>query len=144
MTGPRPADVVIDTNCVLDLWLFDDPAMDTLKQAIHAGAVRWIAAPAMRDELARVLTYPLVAARLARRWRTADEVLAAFDRWVHPRAPAGAAPVRCRDPDDQMFIDLAVAEGAALFSKDKEVIALARRLAALGVAVAERASVILE
>ena len=41
MTGPRPADVVIDTNCVLDLWLFDDPAMDTLKQAIHAGAVRW-------------------------------------------------------------------------------------------------------
>ena len=37
-----------------------------------------------------------------------------------------------------------VAEGAALFSKDKEVIALARRLAPLGVAVAERASVILE
>ncbi len=144
MTGPSPADVVIDTNCVLDLWLFDDPAMDTLKQAIHAGAVRWIAAPAMRDELARVLAYPLVAAQLARRRRTSDEVLAAFDRWVHPRAPAGAAPVRCRDPADQMFIDLAVAEGAALFSKDKAVTALARRLAPLGVAVAGGSAAVIE
>jgi predicted nucleic acid-binding protein len=43
----------------------------------------------------------------------------------------------CRDTDDQKFIDLAVAQGATLLSKDKHVLALRRKLAALEVAVAK-------
>ena len=43
--------------------------------------------------------------------------------------------VRCRDPDDQMFIDLAVAHRAQLLSKDALVLRLARRLRPLGVVV---------
>ena len=43
--------------------------------------------------------------------------------------------VRCRDPDDQMFIDLAVAHRAQLLSKDALVLRLARRLLPLGVVV---------
>ena len=127
--------VVIDTNRVLDLWLFDDPQVARLKRAIEAGALRWLATAAMRDELARVLTYPVIGAQLLRRSRSAAQVLSAFDRWAQLVAPALAAPVRCRDADDQMFIDLAVAWGARLFSKDREIITLTRPLAALGVAM---------
>ena len=132
--GGTPA-VVIDTNRVLDLRLFDDPQVDALRDAIACGGTRWLAQPAMREELARVLGYPAVLAQLARRQRTADSVLAAFDRWSHPVPAADPAPVRCRDPDDQIFIDLAVAWRARLFSKDLAVLALARRLAPLGVTV---------
>ena len=127
--------VVIDTNRVLDLWLFDEPKVAQLKHAIETGALRWLATAAMREELARVLTYPVIVAQRVRRSRSAAQVLAAFDRWAQLVAPALAAPVRCRDADDQMFIDLAVAWRARLFSKDREIIALTRPLAALGVAM---------
>ena len=42
----------------------------------------------------------------------------------------------CKDPDDQIFIDLAVAHRARLLSKDGAVQALRKRLAALGVEMA--------
>ena len=132
--GGTPA-VVIDTNRVLDLWLFDDPQVDALRDAIACGGTRWLAQPAMREELARVLGYPAVLAQLARRQRTADSVLAAFDRWVQRVPAAPPAPVRCRDPDDQIFIDLAVTWRARLLSRDRQIITLARRLTPLGVTV---------
>ncbi len=80
--------MVIDTNRVLDLWLFGDPEVAPLRQAIEAGRLHWMAQPAMRVELARVLTYPAVARQLLRHRRGADAVLAAFDRWVHRCAAA--------------------------------------------------------
>ncbi len=127
--------VVIDTNRVLDLWLFDEPQVAALRHAIATGALRWRATTAMRGELARVLGYPAVLAQLERRRRPAAQVLAAFDQWSHPAPAAPPAGVRCRDADDQGFIDLAVAWRAALFSKDRAVIELGRALAPLGVAV---------
>jgi predicted nucleic acid-binding protein len=41
----------------------------------------------------------------------------------------------CKDPDDQVFIDLAVARGALLLSKDRAVLVMRKRLAARGVVV---------
>ena len=41
----------------------------------------------------------------------------------------------CSDPDDQVFIDLSVAHGAQLVSKDKAVLSMKKRLALRGVAV---------
>jgi predicted nucleic acid-binding protein len=43
--------------------------------------------------------------------------------------------VRCRDTDDQPFIDLAIAHRARLISKDKLVLATAKRVAAHGATV---------
>jgi predicted nucleic acid-binding protein len=63
-------------------------------------------------------------------------VLADFDGRSRRVPPAARAPVRCRDPDDQIFIDLAVAHRAELLSKDALVLRLRKRLAALGVLVA--------
>lgn len=128
--------VVIDTNLVLDLFVFRDGAVQALHAALRQGSVRWLATAAMRGELERVLGYPRVLPRLAPPGPSAHDVLAAFDRWATVVAPAAPASVRCRDPDDQPFIDLAVAHGALLLSKDAQVLGTARRVALLGARVA--------
>ena len=46
---------------------------------------------------------------------------------------APTASVTCADPDDQKFIDLAVAHKALLLSKDRAVLCLAKRLLTLEV-----------
>ena len=75
--------IVLDTNIVLDVLVFRDPATQPLQQALHSGQRRWIATPAMREELARVLAYPQIAARLVFHQRAADAVLAVeFDTRV--------------------------------------------------------------
>ncbi|VTU40866.1 putative toxin-antitoxin system toxin component, PIN family [Variovorax sp. PBS-H4] len=129
--------IVIDTNIALDLLVFDDPSCAALLAALQAGELQWIATPAMRDELARVLSYRLVAERLARKGRDAEHVLAAFDRHVQPmqEVPPRALCL-CSDPDDQIFVDLAVAQRARLLSKDRALLEMRKQLAALGVEVA--------
>lgn len=137
MTLPETGLVVIDTNIALDLLVFDNPDCLPLAAALASGELRWIATAPMRTELARVLGYPLIARRLAQREMEAASVLEAFDARVSlltdkpPRAPCV-----CKDPDDQVFIDLAVAQRARLFSKDQAVLTMRKRLAAQGVVVA--------
>ena len=139
--GARPL-LVIDTNIVLDLLVFEDPAQAALRDAVQQGQVVWLATQAMRDELARVLDYPQVARRLLARHKPAHEVLVQFDCSSRRMPAAARAPVRCRDPDDQIFIDLAVAHRAELLSKDALVLRLRKRLAALGVLVASQRSAV--
>ncbi|MDM0054740.1 PIN domain-containing protein [Variovorax fucosicus] len=127
--------IVIDTNIALDLLVFGDPACVPLQAALDAGELRWLATAAMRDELARVLGYPQIAPRLAHYGRTPEAVLADFDRQAQRVEPAPRASVVCKDADDQIFIDLAVAHRAPLRSKDRAVLVLRKRLAALGVEV---------
>jgi hypothetical protein len=93
----------------------------------------------MRIELARVLAYPQIVPRLAFYGLQADEVLAAFDRHARRVEAAPKAPVTCADPDDQIFIDLAVRHRCALLSKDRAVLRMRKRLAALGVQRGHRA-----
>ncbi|MEK9803629.1 MAG: putative toxin-antitoxin system toxin component, PIN family [Curvibacter sp.] len=130
--------IVLDTNVVLDLLVFDDPATPALQQALDAGQWQWIATPVMREELARVLDYPHLVGRLDYYRLGAADVLAAFDRQVRRVDVAPRAPMVCRDPDDQKFIDLAVAHRAALLSKDHAVLKLRKRLTLQGVPVATR------
>ena len=130
--------VVLDTNMVLDLFVFTDPATQALALLLERGALRWIAAPAMRAELARVLTYPHIAARLQAGANTAEAVLAQFDARVTLVPAATKAAFTCKDADDQQFIDLALAHQALLLSKDRAVLCMARRLRSLGVQVAAR------
>jgi predicted nucleic acid-binding protein len=127
------APVVLDTNIVLDLFVFHDPASQPLKQGLHSGRLRWLATQDMRMELARVLGYPLIAARLETVQLSAADVLAQFDRYARLTAVAEQAGVRCADTDDQKFIDLAVSHCATLLSKDRAVLRLRKRLQALGV-----------
>lgn len=132
--APVPA-VVLDTNIALDLLLFADPSTDALRAALQARQVAWLSTAAMRGELARVLTYPALAAPLAARAMQVADVMARFDQCCALRPVAPVCPVRCSDADDQCFVDLAVAHRAWLLSKDKAVLRLRRRLAALAVPV---------
>lgn len=127
--------IVLDTNIVLDAFVFNDPAAMPLKQALDSGELQWLATLAMRDELERVLAYPKIAARLVHYQLTASGVLARFDAQARLVEVAAKAPYTCRDADDQKFIDLAVCHQATLLSKDDAVLCMAKRLVALGVSV---------
>jgi predicted nucleic acid-binding protein len=136
----RPA-IVLDTNVVLDWLLFSDPSSASVTAAITQGHVRWLATAAMRAELSDVLGRGLAAERdadlgqLFRNWDAHAQMVA------DPEPPPGAAALRCRDPDDQKFIDLALVMGARwLLSRDRAVLRLARKAAAhrLCISVPER------
>jgi predicted nucleic acid-binding protein len=131
--------LVIDTNIVLDLLVFDDAAVQALKADLHQGQWDWIATDAMRIELERVLGYKQVALWLHRRCLGADHVLAGFDALVRVVPAAARAPLRCSDADDQVFIDLAVAHRATLLSKDRDVTGMCKRLALHGVRLLDKA-----
>lgn len=133
----RPVCVVLDTNVVFDWLLFNDPDGRTIGSALAEGELRWIATAAMRDEFVHVLAQGALD-----RWQPDLPALQA--RWVRhcvelaaPPAASPASRLRCTDPDDQKFIDLAVSHGSCLLlSRDRAVLKLARKLAPLGVRVA--------
>ncbi|KNZ31125.1 MAG: hypothetical protein AD742_18025 [Methylibium sp. NZG] len=134
-TTESPVLLVLDTNVVLDWLVFRDPGCDALAGALTAGAARWVATQAMRDELERVLMRGSLDA-----WRPdASALWAAWARSANmvpaPPQPLPRSP-RCTDPDDQPFIDLALHVGAsALLSRDRAVLRCARGARALGLAI---------
>lgn len=127
--------LVLDTNIVLDVFVFNDAAAQPVRNGLDAGHWDWIATPPMRVELERVLGYPQIVPRLAFYQLSAADVLAYFDARARLLPVPAKAPVTCSDADDQMFIDLAVAQRSTLLSKDKAVTSMTRRLLALGVNV---------
>ena len=133
MSAEQKAPVVIDTNIVLDVFIFNDAAARPLRKALEAGELDWIATLPMRDELARVLTYRQIVPRLVFYRLSADDVLALFDRHARLLEVAGKARLTCSDTDDQKFIDLAVAGKTLLLSKDRHILSMSKRLLAHGV-----------
>lgn len=131
--APAPS-VVIDTNTVLDWLLFNEPSVASLAAAITAGQARWIACDLMRVECEHVLARAELARwrpdpqRVSEAWRRHASMLPA-----PTNAPNGP---RCTDPDDQIFIDLAIAAGARwLVTRDRALLRLRRRAAVYGVQV---------
>ena len=123
--------VVLDTQSVLDWLVFADPACADWPQRLDAGW-RWVHTPAMKAE------FDYVAARgFGPRWPVVPEALErAWSSFAHPveapPLPGAAARLRCSDPDDQMFIDLAVAlRAGTLVTRDRALLKLARRAGAL-------------
>ena len=139
MTAPKPTltapVVVLDTNTTLDWLVFSDARVQPLARAIEDGRAQWIACPAMRAELARMLAHR----RLAQWHPDGERALSSFDRCAKSCAAptAGWQPrLRCSDADDQVFIDLALAEGARwLVTRDRALLKLARRAQPLGLGI---------
>jgi len=130
-------DLVIDTNVVLDWLAFRHPVGAPLEEALTSRRCRWLRTRAMRDELARVV----VRQSLARWAIDAPAVLAVFDSLAvdtgQPVPPGAAERLHCSDPDDQMFIDLAIARRAhALLTRDRALLRLAPRARRFGVVIA--------
>jgi putative PIN family toxin of toxin-antitoxin system len=123
--------LVLDTHVWLDWLAFDDPSVQSLKNAVAEERAEVYMDPACEAELERVLAYPIArripgkemqAARLAEARRIArrpDRELSEAERASLPR---------CGDRDDQKFLELALAARAdALLTKDRALLALARR-----------------
>jgi putative PIN family toxin of toxin-antitoxin system len=137
------ATVVLDTNIVLDLFLFSDPRTTPLHEQLRSKQLVWIATQHMRNELERVLTYAHISAKLAFYQKSSQDILQAFDQSARlTDAPKTKAPYTCKDTDDQPFIDLAChlatkepKHAVHLISKDKAVLSMRKRLEKLSVFV---------
>ena len=137
---PRSHRYVLDTNVVLDLFVFQDPRCQPLADKLERGMCRWYATACMRAEFDDVLGRPAFARWHAQR----DSFALQWARWaviVDPAAPPEPA-LRCGDSDDQMFLDLAVAlQPCGLLTRDHELLRLAGAAAALGVQIATPAPI---
>lgn len=121
---PQPR-LLLDSNTVLALWLFEDPALATLRAAIDGGRFQLISREDCLEELRRVLAYPQFKVPPERQ----AELLAGYRVRVELAAalPAPEALPLCRDGDDQKFLETAVAGRADLLaSRDKAVLRCGR------------------
>lgn len=137
MSGAAPLRVVLDTNVLLDLWLFDDPSAQSLRTAIESGVLRPLRSRDCDAEFDNVLAREQFgldeAARTAllQRWSACSEAIP----WVAP------APITCTDPDDQKFLDAAFSAAAdCLITRDRALLRLARRAEAAGLRILSPAS----
>lgn len=127
-SAPR---IVLDTNVCLDLFVFRDPACRDLEAAIHEGRLVCVTRTDCREEWHRVLRYPALG--LDDESRVAHEH--AFDACVTILDVPGDACAlpRCKDPDDQKFLELARdARAVAVLTRDAAVLALANRVRRAG------------
>lgn len=123
---------VADTQVVLDWLVFRDAAAWPLLEAVLAGRLRWLATPQMRTELQRMLWHPSLA-----QWgHDAERALTFFDQRIERRPdPVGPIAPRlvCSDPDDQVFIDAALAHRVTwLVTRDRAVLKLRRKAFGFG------------
>jgi putative PIN family toxin of toxin-antitoxin system len=121
----QAVNVVLDTNCWLDLLVFADPSVGRLRDALECRSIIAVSCAPMREEFLRVISRPRINKRCA-----AQMVVFHYDRLSSMRAlpPSQRLRLACSDPDDQIFLDLAIEEGAlALISKDRQLRRLAKK-----------------
>jgi putative PIN family toxin of toxin-antitoxin system len=117
--------LVLDTNVVLDLFHWGNTDAVPIMAALEAGKIECFVDERTLDELRRVLTYPqlkLTPEMVAERYARYSQLVQVF--------PAGEAPKlpRCKDRDDQKFLELAArCQANILVSKDKALLKLRGR-----------------
>ncbi len=115
---------VIDTNVLLDFWVFDDPGAAPLRRAVEDGRVRALRSGAAVDEFSEVLSRARFDLSNERRC----SILRLWDRLAVPVERVHAAPWHCTDPDDQVFLDLAYSARADwLVTRDAALLRAGRR-----------------
>lgn len=130
-----PALLVLDTNTLFDWLVFAEPAAVAVGAAVQAGTVRWLCSEPLWAEWTYTLERPI-----ATRWEPARKLALAnlneARRWAAFVTQPAEAMLRCRDGDDQKFLDLALAHpGSTLLTRDKALLRLARRAALLRVRI---------
>ncbi|MGB2815650.1 MAG: putative toxin-antitoxin system toxin component, PIN family [Burkholderiaceae bacterium] len=115
---------VIDTNVLLDFWVFDDPVARPLRAALEDGRVNALRGGDSVDELTQVILREAFDLPAEARFGALRE----WDRLATPVDRVFPAPIACTDPHDQKFLDLAyTARADWLVTKDKALLKLARR-----------------
>ncbi len=123
--------VVLDTNVVMAFWHFCDPKLLSLLAWLRARQSVLLTRRECLEELERVLAYrqfgiaPEKQASVLADYRALTECLADPDE---AQMLAAAALPRCKDRDDQKFLQLAwEGEAHLLITRDKMLLALNRR-----------------
>jgi putative PIN family toxin of toxin-antitoxin system len=116
---------VLDTNVVLDLFHWANTDAVPIMAALESGRIACFADERTLDELQRVLTYPQLK-------MTPEMMVERYARYsgLIQLVPAGEAPPlpRCKDRDDQKFLELAArCQANYLVSKDKALLRLRGR-----------------
>jgi putative PIN family toxin of toxin-antitoxin system len=123
MTPVHPR-AVLDTNVLLDFWVFDDVAARPLRAAVEDGRVIALRSGDTVDEFTQVI----LRERFDLPAETRFAILREWDRLASAVERVFAAPFACSDRSDQMFLDLAfTARADWLVTKDKALLRLARR-----------------
>jgi putative PIN family toxin of toxin-antitoxin system len=126
--------VVLDTNILLDIFVFNDERTLHLKKEFVNKTTHFIASQKTIDEFADVISRPLfklneqVQAAILAQWQSiADQ---------QDDSDLAPAPWKCQDPDDQIFLDLAYQlRPSILISKDNAVLQTASRAASEGILI---------
>ena len=119
-----PPVVVIDTNLVLSALVFAGGRLAPLRTAWHGGRCVPLTSKATASELIRVLAYPKFKLSAVDR----DELIADYLPYCRSvRIPARLPRLQqCRDPNDQMFLELAaVGKADFLVTGDQDLLVLA-------------------
>ena len=118
--------VVLDTNILLDIFVFDDQRAHPLRGALTKKTIDAVATAQTIEEFQDVISRPQFDLSLEQQkeidlqWQTWSRILDDVSIEV--------APWKCKDRDDQVFINLAYSlRPAILISKDKLVLKIAKR-----------------
>ena len=119
--------IVFDTNVLLSLWVFADSRYAPLRGLMETGSLIALCNQDCLAEFERVLNYPEFELTIESQRVMLSEYGDLVSMIAKP-APKLEFPLpRCRDEDDQKFLELA-RDGAAdyLLTGDKALLALAR------------------
>ena len=120
--------VVLDTNVLVSLYVFADSRFAPLRTRIESGEWQAITNDTCLGEFRRVLGYPMFALTEKQQQDALADYSASVTRFAGPPANGLASLPRCKDRDDQKFLELARDSGADwLVTADKALLRLARR-----------------
>ena len=96
--------VVLDTNILLDIFVFNDERALQLKKALFDKATQFLASQKTIEEFADVISRPLF--KLDK--QTQKAILAQWQSIAEQQDDSNlaSAPWQFQDPDDQIFLDL--------------------------------------
>lgn len=123
-----PLKIVFDTNVLLSMFVFADSRFAPLRAEVDAG--RWLAytRPDCLDEFRRVLNYTMFALEAERQQAAYDAYCAVARQPIDVVLSEKLLP-KCKDEDDQKFLELARDCGADwLVSSDKALLKLTRKM----------------
>lgn len=122
--------LILDTNIVLDLLVFQDSRANWIRDGIARGQFELIYSSEMLVELTDVIARP----QFAQSGYDQSTVLSSWTQMAIHKPTPPRCSFRCDDPDDQAFIDLAYHyRPCQLLSKDRKVLQMQRALGEHGV-----------
>jgi putative PIN family toxin of toxin-antitoxin system len=118
--------VVLDTNILLDLFYFKDPSVQELFNRLVQRKITAYTCPDIWAELEEVLARKPFDQSIEQIKAIRDKNSPLFE-WLTPGVKKSG--IKCLDPDDQIFIELAITVAPCLLiTKDRDLLRLSKRL----------------